>query len=293
MLYHRTKVTIKTVDLSSVVHHAVEMSAALLQDAGLRFTSSLPKTAIYLEADPARLTQVIGNILNNAAKFTPPGGAVSLAVALEGGEATIRVRDTGIGLTEESRVKVFDLFVQAASTVDRPEGLGIGLALAKSLVERHDGRITVSSDGLGKGTEFTIHLPVLTTPPESILPTHAPGPARPQVARRVLVVDDNHDSAHMLAILLDLFGHETRMAHDGVEAVEVALAFQPDVVLLDIGLPRQNGYEAANRFAPNRAPARRWSRSPAGARTTTAGNRPPPASTPTWSNRSITMSSPP
>jgi len=233
------------VELSSVVHQALEMSEGPLKAAGLTFTSSLPTAPIYLEADASRLTQVIGNVLNNAAKFTPPGGAVSLVVALEEGEATIRIRDTGIGLTAESQLRVFDLFVQAASTVDRPDGLGIGLALAKSLVERHDGRIGVRSEGLGKGTEFTIHLPVLASEPDSVVRTHGPAPERPQVTRRVLVVDDNRDSAQMLAILLGLFGHETRTAHDGVEAVEAAAAFQPDIVLLDIGLPKLNGYEAA------------------------------------------------
>jgi signal transduction histidine kinase/CheY-like chemotaxis protein len=238
------------VDLAAVVHHAVETSEPLLRNAGVRFVFTLPASPIYVDADAARLAQAIGNILNNAAKFTPAEGSVSLDVEREGDEALIRIRDTGIGIDPSQLPRVFDLFMQADVPLERREGLGIGLTLARSLVERHDGRLSAYSAGLGAGTEFVIRLPALTTAgSESPSPqTDAPAPAPAPAPRRVLVVDDNHDSAQLIALLLGFLGHEVRLAHDGLEAVQAAASFQPHVVLLDIGLPTLNGYEAARRI---------------------------------------------
>jgi PAS domain S-box-containing protein len=237
------------VDLASVVHHAVEASEPLLERFGVSFTATLPPTPIYVAADAARLVQVIENVLNNAAKFTPRGGAVALTLECDGPDAVIRVRDTGIGIDESQLSRIFELFAQADTSLGRRSGLGIGLTLAKSLVERHDGQIRVHSDGLGQGAEFIIQLPALTESLRSV--SHTFGPRRPEVIaepKRVLVVDDNQDSAEMLAMLLEMLGHEVRLAHDGLGAVSESVAFQPHVVLLDIGLPKLSGYEVAQRI---------------------------------------------
>ena len=237
------------VDLASIIHHAVEMSEPLLESAGLSLSVRLPEAPIYVAADAARLAQVLGNLLSNAAKFTPKSGAVTVALERDESDALIRVRDTGVGIEKEKLAEVFELFMQADIPLESRGGLGIGLTLAKSLVERHDGQITVHSDGLGEGTTFVIRLPALSEALESV--THAFGPqpeVRKAAPRRVLVVDDNQDAAQLMSMLLGLFGHEVRTAHDGVVAIDIASSFQPHVVLLDIGLPRLNGYEAAQRI---------------------------------------------
>ncbi|MEO5819756.1 MAG: ATP-binding protein [Vicinamibacteraceae bacterium] len=238
------------VDLSSVVHNAIEGSETLLDGAGLTFTATLPTIPIYADADASRLAQAIGNILNNAAKFTPRGGAVALTLERSDDDALIRVRDSGIGLDEQQLPLVFELFMQAKSSSSRRDGLGIGLTLARNLVERHDGRITVHSDGLGKGTEFTIRLPARTGALQSA--SHAfsrtPAAAAPSTPRRILIVDDDHDSTELMRLSLELYGHEIQIAHDGHEAVDTSATFQPHLVLLDIGLPTIDGYEAARRI---------------------------------------------
>jgi signal transduction histidine kinase/CheY-like chemotaxis protein len=246
------------VDLASVVHHALEASAPLLDHAGLSYTVALPDSPIYIDADAGRLAQVIGNILNNASKFTPRGGSVALFVERDGDEAVIRVRDTGIGIDAADLARVFTMFVQTDAPLDSKSGLGIGLTLARSLVERHDGRLTIVSEGRGRGTEAIVRLPALTTRPASVSRTAEalPTPEFKPDSRRVLVVDDNHDSAEMMALLLEFVGHDVRMAHDGLNAVAAVAEFQPHVVLLDIGLPGLNGYEVAERIrrAPGRQP---------------------------------------
>jgi PAS domain S-box-containing protein len=238
------------VDLASVIHHAVEMAEPLLESAGLTWTVTLLETPIYVEADAGRLAQVLGNLLNNAAKFTPRDGTVSVVLERDQSEAVIRVRDSGLGIEKDKLAEVFELFMQADVSLEGRGGLGLGLTLAKSLVERHDGRIMVHSEGLGMGTEFAIRLPALSGALESV--SRAFGPQIEAVAatkpRRVLVVDDNDDAAQLISMLLEFAGHQVRIAHDGLEAVEIASAFQPHVVILDIGLPRLNGYEAAQRI---------------------------------------------
>jgi PAS domain S-box-containing protein len=238
------------VDLASIIHHAVESSGPLLESAGLRFSLTLPDVRVYVEGDAARLAQAIGNLLNNASKFTPRGGSVTLTLEREGdGVAVIRIRDTGIGIEPAQLARIFEIFVQADGPLENQGGLGIGLTLARTLVEQHDGQLTVTSEGPGRGTEFAIRLPVIAAAPASVTRSFQPAApeARPE-ARRVMVVDDNRDSADMMAMLLELCGHEVAVAHDGEKAVSLVEQFSPDVVFLDIGLPSLNGYEVATRI---------------------------------------------
>jgi len=211
-------------------------------------TVTLPTQPIYLNADPTRLAQVVGNLLNNAFKFTDTGGRIWLTVERDGEQALIRVRDTGLGIAADQLPRIFDMFMQVDSTLERSvTGLGIGLTLVKTLVEMHDGTITGHSAGVGQGSEFVVRLPILADtakpPPEPIV-----NEPMLTTARRILVVDDNRDSATSLAMLLKLTGNETHTAYDGLEAVEKAAAVKPDVILLDIGLPKLNGFEAARKI---------------------------------------------
>jgi PAS domain S-box-containing protein len=248
-------VTRVPVDLSSVVHEAVERSTALFEVAGVELQLVLPDAPIYVEADASRLSQVVENILNNAAKFTPRGGSVTLRLESGTDAAVIRVRDTGIGIEPARLNAVFDLFMQAGDAGRRHDGLGIGLMLAKNLVERHGGRIAVDSAGLGQGAEFTVTLPALLEAPRSVARAFAPSRDDAAVAaRRVLIVDDNADSAEMLGLVLKMAGHDVRIASDGLQAVASAAAFAPDVMLLDIGLPVLNGYEVAQRIRSTSGP---------------------------------------
>jgi CheY-like chemotaxis protein len=194
------------------------------------------------------MAQVFANLLNNAAKYTPRGGEVALTVRRRGGEAVVTVRDNGVGIPAHMLPKVFDMFTQVDRTLERAQGgLGIGLSIVKRLVEMHGGAVEAHSGGYGAGSEFAVRLPVVLSPDPDRTPDGggAPGTSR---RRRVLVVDDNRDAATSLAMMLDLMGHETRTAHDGLEALEAAAAFRPDVVLLDIGMPRLNGYDTARRM---------------------------------------------
>ena len=251
----------KTMELASVIHQAVEAVRPSCDDQAQAMTVSLPKEPVYVEADPARLAQILGNILNNASKYTGRGGGIWLTVEKpKAGETrsssgsappmvTIRIRDTGIGIAAHQLPRIFDLFVQVDSSLERSVGgLGIGLTLAKNLVELHGGTIEVHSAGEGQGSEFVVRLPVMQGGPESL---PAPPPIRQAAAataRRVLVVDDNRDSADSLAELLRMAGHETHTAYDGFEAMEAAAKFRPEVILLDLGLPKLNGYAVARRI---------------------------------------------
>jgi PAS domain S-box-containing protein len=237
------------VELATVVHAAVETARSLIERMGHELVLAVPPEPIWLNADPLRLAQVVGNLLNNASKFTESGGCISLTVALRGEEAEIRVRDNGSGIGADQLPFVFDMFMQAEAPIERSAtGLGIGLALVKNLVEMHDGTVEAHSAGLGHGSEFVVRLPVTheaaqpqpKTPPHDTCVTTG--------ARRVLVVDDNRDAAESLAMFLKLSGHETHIAHDGLEAVDKAAQLSPDIILLDIGLPKINGFEAARRI---------------------------------------------
>ncbi len=236
------------VELHTLVNHAVETSGHLIKSRRHELTVSLPSESVWLEADPARMEQVLSNLLSNAAKYTEPGGHIWLTAERQGPEAILRVRDTGIGILPEMLPRVFEIFVQADRTLDRAQGgLGIGLTLVKALVEMHEGRITAYSPGIGLGAEFIIHLPVVAEvapiKPEEISPTSAQSRVL-----RLLIVDDNPDTRDSLAMLLRLNGHEVSTADTGPAGLQAALSETPDAVLLDLGLPGIDGYEVARRI---------------------------------------------
>lgn len=232
------------IELASAIQHAVEAARPFCELMQHVLTVTLPTQPAYLNADPTRLAQVIGNLLNNACKFTDKGGRIALMVERDGDTAVIRVRDSGVGIAAEQFPRIFEMFTQIDTSLERSRGgLGIGLTLVKSLVEMHGGTVQVRSAGIKQGSEFVVRLPLLADVPDQLLPE--PEPLEPMQRRRILVVDDNRDAATSLAELLELTGHETRIAHDGLEAVQAAESFGPDVVLLDIGLPKLNGFEAA------------------------------------------------
>ena len=237
------------IELAPAVKHAIEAARLGVQFLEHDLAVELPSQPIYMNADPARLTQVVGNLLNNACKFTDKGGRIWLTVERENGQAVIRVRDTGIGIASDELLRIFDMFVQVDTSLERSvSGLGIGLTLVKNLVEMHDGTVEVHSAGVGRGSEFVVRLPILSEAPTPAAPGPTAGKPTTPTARRILVVDDNRESATSLAMLLKLTGNATHTAHDGLEAVEEAATFKPDVVLLDIGLPKLNGYEACRRI---------------------------------------------
>ena len=232
-------------ELAPVIHQAVEANRALYKSMNHELTLKLPPLSVCLDADPARLAQVVGNLLNNASKFTDKGGHISLTAGVEDGQAVLRVKDDGIGISPENLPALFEMFTQVDTSLERSrDGLGIGLTLVKTLVEMHGGAVEARSAGTGRGSEFIVRLPVASEVPKPAAPQ---APAEPVAvpSRRILVVDDNEDGASSLAMLLSLDGHETATANDGLEALEVADRFRPEVVLLDIGLPNLNGYEVA------------------------------------------------
>jgi len=234
-------------ELRAITTRAVETARPLIDARRHTLTVDLPDEPLALDGDAVRLAQVLGNLLNNAAKYTEPGGKIWLTARREGGEIVVRVRDTGVGLAPDMAPRIFEPFTQA----DHPPalsqgGLGIGLTLAKRLVELHGGRIEVHSDGPGQGSEFVVRLPAGAAAPARPTPERtAEGTA---AGRRILVVDDNVDAAESLAVLLRHWGHEARTAHDGREAVAAAREFAPDTALLDIALPDMTGYELAGRL---------------------------------------------
>jgi signal transduction histidine kinase/ActR/RegA family two-component response regulator len=251
---NRLELRTERVELAAVVQSAVEASRPLIESFSHELTVTLPAEPVYLNADLHRLAQVLSNLLNNAAKYTNRGGRIALTAWLEGGAVVLSVKDNGIGIPAEHLPRLFEMFSQVDSALERSQGgLGIGLSLVKGLIGMHGGSVEAMSDGPGTGSTFIVRLPVLVGSPASSRngeqpPTGAGGPARGSAGCRILVVDDNRDSAESLALLLRLAGHEIQAAHDGLEAVEAAGWFRPDVVLLDIGLPKLNGYEAARRI---------------------------------------------
>jgi PAS domain S-box-containing protein len=240
----------EAVDVAAVIGRTVEAVRPLVEERRHELTLSLPAGPLRLEADPTRLEQVLTNLLNNAAKYTDPGGHVWLTAGRDGGEVVLRVRDTGIGIAPEMLPRIFDLFVQAERRLDRPQGgVGIGLTLVKKLVELHGGRIEATSAGLGRGSEFVVRFPTLPEQhPGEKARAAGRGGASELPRRRVLVVDDNQDAADSLAMLLRLAGQDVRSAYDGPSALAQAKDFQPALVFLDIGMPGMDGYETARRL---------------------------------------------
>jgi len=231
------------IDLASIVKSAADTCRDMIEKNRHVLRISTPATPIFVEADPVRVTQVVTNLLNNACKFTEPGGRITLAIDADDKHATISVKDTGIGIPKAMLDRVFDMFTQVDRSLERTRaGLGIGLSLTKSLVELHGGSIAAVSNGPGTGSEFVVELPGVVVgekPKQSTsIPAH-----HPSTQRRILVVDDNADSAESLAMLLRLQGNDTQVAGDGTEAVKKGADYKPDVILLDIGMPGMNGYD--------------------------------------------------
>jgi PAS domain S-box-containing protein len=236
------------VTLAGVVESAVETSRPLIDAAGHELSIALPADPVCLDADPMRLAQVFANLLNNSAKYTERGGRIALTARRVGGDAVVTIEDNGIGIPPEAMPSLFEMFSQAAPAIERSQGgLGIGLSLVKGLVELHGGTVQAFSDGPGKGSRFVVRLPA-AAPPALRAPKSPQTSRRRSGGRRIVVADDNADAVDSLAKLLAFLGHETRTARDGQEAIEVAEAFRPEVALLDIGMPRLNGYAAARRI---------------------------------------------
>lgn len=235
--------------LLSVIENTLEVCEGLLEQHGHELSLSVPEEPLYVEADKTRLAQALCNLLSNAVKYSDPGTRIWLSAQREDQQAVIRVKDEGLGISAEMLPKIFDLFTQVDRSLEKSQGgLGVGLTIVKRLIEMHGGAVEAHSEGLGKGSEFVIRLPLALSEAPEQPAEKAPMPAPHAGGRRILVVDDNVDSASSLAMMLKAMGNDVRTANDGVEAVETAEAFGPDLVLLDIGMPRMNGFEACRRI---------------------------------------------
>jgi CheY-like chemotaxis protein len=235
------------VALETIIQGAVEISQPLIEQFAHRLKVELPTTRIYLDADATRLSQVFANLLNNAAKYTERDGLIELCARQEGDAIVVSVKDSGMGIPPEMLPSVFDMFTQVDRHLERSQGgLGIGLSLVKRLVELHDGSIAAYSQGVNQGSEFVVRIPAQIG--ADLSPGESSQPAAPAAPLRILIVDDNQDNAKSLGILLQLKGNEVRTAFDGQSGLEVAEEFRPDAVLLDIGMPKLNGYETCKRI---------------------------------------------
>jgi CheY-like chemotaxis protein/two-component sensor histidine kinase len=244
----KIELRMERLDLVLAVNQAVDDVRPQFEAMHHELTVAVPSQPLYLDADPTRLAQVLDNLLNNACKYTNRGGHISITAERDGLMAIVRVRDDGIGIKAEHLGSIFDLFVQVDTSPEfSGSGLGLGLTLVKNLVELHGGTVEGRSAGEGKGSEFIVRLPVAAQTPDSVT---APDGIEPntQSHRRILIVDDNVDSAASMAMLLELSGYETSMAHDGLEGLAAAERLRPDIMLLDLGLPNLNGYETARRI---------------------------------------------
>ncbi len=234
------------IDLRAVISSALETTAPLSHAAGHHVAVDLPPDPLWVYADLTRLAQAFANILNNAVKFTDRGGYISVSASADTGEAVVTLSDTGIGIDPGKLPSIFDMFVQIEQSTSRPRtGLGIGLALAKRLVELHEGRIEAHSGGPGAGTTFAVRLPMAAAADQSKSLVDV---TRSETPCRVLVAEDIPDAAEMMRLMIECMGHEVRVAADGVQAVDIALEFHPQIALLDIGMPRMDGYEAARQI---------------------------------------------
>ena len=245
----RGKITLHSerIDLRHVVDTAVEASRPLIEQMGHVLLVSAPSKPAFLSADPVRFAQILSNLLNNAAKYTPPGGKIVLKAEHRGDEVEVSVSDNGIGIPGESLESIFEMFTQIGSQSSNAQsGLGIGLSLTKGLVTLHGGTIQAYSEGLGRGSEFRVRVPTrLTLDADSATPVRTVLTAN---RLKILVVDDNRDAAESLSMLLEMKGHEVRIAYDGENALQLAEDFRPHMVLLDLGMPKMNGFEACRRI---------------------------------------------
>lgn len=239
----------ETLNIRDVIVSAVEASRPLIDRGGHSLTIDIPEVSLWVEADKTRLSQAVGNLLNNAAKYTPAGGSIAITASQENQSVVIRVADTGVGIPREMQSQVFQLFTQIGDQLNRSQGgLGIGLALVRQLVELHGGTVAASSSGAGKGSVFTIKLPLVAAAVEAATILDEQAHVNLAQSLKVLVVDDNPIIADTLGMMLEEIGHQFEAVHDGREALEAARSFQPDVVLLDIGLPGMDGYEVCREF---------------------------------------------
>lgn len=240
----------ESLDLAAVVKSAVETCDPLIREQDDQLTVTLPEEPVYVTGDKTRLTQVLCNLLNNAVKYSDRESSIWLSLGREKNEAVLRVKDNGMGISPAMLSKVFDMFVQGDRSLEKSKGgLGVGLSIVKQIVEMHEGRIEARSEGLGKGSEFVVWLPLIL-PPDSMqhqseVDRHEPGKTE---RHRILVVDDNVNAAKLLGMMLQMMGHEIHLAHDGLEGMEVAEAIRPDLIFLDLGMPKLNGYEACRQI---------------------------------------------
>ena len=241
------------IDFRTALGSALETTRPLIESANHELAVRLPADALTLDADPTRLAQILANLLNNAAKYTPSGGRIQLTAEVEGSTLLVRVSDSGIGIPAEMLPRVFDMFTQVGRSIDHSQGgLGIGLTLVRRLLEMHGGSVDAESPGINQGSTFIVKLPLAERAEAAVVET---APAAARLARHILVVDDNTDAAESLSMLLELEGHTTRVAHDGVSALAAAAEFVPDTILLDIGMPGMNGYETARRLRDLHGPS--------------------------------------
>jgi PAS domain S-box-containing protein len=246
---NRLELRWERVELAAVWEAALETSRPVIEAGSHQITIMPPSEPIHLVADPVRLAQVFANLLNNAAKYSERGGRIQLIGERHGAHVVVSVKDSGIGIAADALPRIFEIFSQANPTLGQSQsGLGIGLSLAKGIVELHGGTIEARSDGPGRGTELIVRLPVAAATPVREPAREADEAPRAAIARRILIVDDNKDSAESLAILLRMMGHEVASAYDGEQALAAAEATRPDVVLLDIGMPKLNGYDTCRRI---------------------------------------------
>ncbi len=243
----RGKIVLKPepIELGDVLHSAIEISQPLISQFGHRLIVDLPISPVRLNADFTRLSQVFSNLMNNAAKYSEPGREIRLSASVRDGFVAVSIRDQGIGLTQETIARVFEMFAQADGSLERAHGgLGVGLTLVKALIEMHKGSIAVTSEGPGKGSEFVVRLPVS----HAIAPiVEAEAPIEPETSAakglRILIIEDNEALAQTTGWMVEMLGHDYRMAHNGPDAIGMAKAYLPDVIMMDIGLPGMNGYD--------------------------------------------------
>jgi signal transduction histidine kinase len=236
------------VDLAVALRNAIETVRPLIDERGHRLALDVGDEPIWVDGDPTRLAQIFANLLNNAAKYTNPGGRIEMLARRDGDSAVVRLRDNGIGIAPDMLKEIFAMFAQADHSLERAHsGLGVGLTLAQRLADLHGGTIEANSAGLDRGSEFVVRLPAIE-PPDATSGAGAAGRQTPVTPRRVLIVDDNRDFVSSLALLVRALGHDVRVAHDGRSAIDAAAAFRPQFVFLDIGLPGQNGYDVAARL---------------------------------------------